>query len=162
MFTLLYFCIQLINFDHSVRGRLGSMLMLSANAGFLFAFVAGWYLDYYSIPYVGLMLSVLFLACFLYFPETPTYLLKHKKLEVGHDRTFTINNQTNFLSFFQLAEKSFRFYRSVGMEGEMPDKVSKEWDELKNRVEETVQTEVKTKGDRDYLELCKYKILKET
>lgn len=57
--------------------------------------------------------------------------------------------------FFQLAEISFRFYRCVDREGPMPDAVMNEWDEIRNRMEETIQAELKINSRFDYKDLCK-------
>lgn len=72
----------------SVRGRLGSLLMLSANSGFLFAFLAGHYMTYHTIPYIGIVISIVYLAVFLYFPETPTFLLRQKNEKVNQKWTY--------------------------------------------------------------------------
>lgn len=55
-----------------------------------------------------------------------------------------------------MAEKSFRFYRTLGPDDTMPDKISKEWDELRKRVEETTKNEDKIKNNFEYKDLCKY------
>lgn len=57
--------------------------MLSANSGFLFAFLAGHYMTYHTIPFVGIAISILFLATFLRFPETPVFLLRQKNEQVN-------------------------------------------------------------------------------
>lgn len=142
----------------SIRGRLGSLLMLSANAGFLFAFLAGYYLTYHQIPYVGIVISGIFSASFIFFHETPIFLLRHKKEEVWH----STQNYSNYpehrdeLSFIsQLAEQSFRFYRNIGQDDTMPADISKEWNDLRARVEEMVQTEKKV-SKFECKELCKF------
>lgn len=55
-----------------------------------------------------------------------------------------------------MAEKSFRFYRNVGADEIMPENVINEWDELRKRVEELVQTENKVKSNFEYKDLCKF------
>lgn len=55
----------------------------------------------------------------------------------------------------QLAEKSFRFYRNIYQDETMPDDVSKEWNDLRSRVEEMVQTEKKV-TKFECKELCKF------
>lgn len=57
-------------------------MMLCANAGFLISFLAGNYMQYHQIPYIGLGISIAYLLAILYFPETPQFLLKSKKDEV--------------------------------------------------------------------------------
>lgn len=67
---------------NSIRGRLGSILMLSANTGFLVAFLAGHFLNYHTIPYIGIVISVFYAMFIIYFPETPVYLLRKKNERV--------------------------------------------------------------------------------
>lgn len=62
-------------------------MMLSANAGFLLSFVAGNYLKYHEIPFIGLAISIVYLLAFIFFPETPQFLLKSKKEEVRNTYT---------------------------------------------------------------------------
>lgn len=57
-------------------------MMLTANAGFLLSFLAGNYLKYHEIPYFGLATAIVYFLAFMYFPETPQFLLKCKKEEV--------------------------------------------------------------------------------
>lgn len=118
-----------------MRGRLGSLMMLTSNVGFLLSFIAGFYLSYHQIPYIGFGLSVAYLAIFLFFPETPQFLLKRKKEEVRIQWAIIItrNIHLTFYSFIdlQLAEKSFRFYRNLSSDAEFTDKRKKEWELLK-------------------------------
>lgn len=62
-------------------------MMLTANAGFLLSFVAGNYLNYHEIPFIGLAISIVYLLTFIFFPETPQFLLKTKKEEVSNKYT---------------------------------------------------------------------------
>lgn len=55
-----------------------------------------------------------------------------------------------------MAESSFRFYRNVGHDVVMPEKIANEWDALQKRVEETVQTEQKIKNSFEYKDLCEF------
>lgn len=95
-----------LNFIYnSIRGRLGSLLMLSANSGFLFGFLAGYYLTYFTIPYFGIILSIVYLVAFTFFPETPSYLLRCKKEEVM--RKFNVS--VNLICIFKKKEIIFTF-----------------------------------------------------
>lgn len=67
------------DFCSRVRGTLGSMLILVYNAGVLFGFVIANYLDYYGQIKINIILPIIFLAAFNYFPETPEYLLKRNQ-----------------------------------------------------------------------------------
>lgn len=55
------------------------MLILVYNAGVLFGFVIANYLDYYGQIKINIILPIIFLAAFNYFPETPEYLLKRNQ-----------------------------------------------------------------------------------
>lgn len=79
--------------------------MLTANAGFLLAFVAGNYLAYHTIPYIGILVSVGYLASFVYFPETPIFLLRRKKEQV-----FLMSNVRFFI--LVLSQQKYMFYKN--------------------------------------------------
>lgn len=65
--------------------------MQFANAGFLIAFLAGYYLTYHTIPYIGIGVSLVFMVAFSFFPETPTYLLRNKKDGVRNPQNLILN-----------------------------------------------------------------------
>ena len=69
-------------FIFSVRGSLGFLYTFFLNFGILCAFVLGSYLPYHLIPYIMVGLPVINCLCQIYFPESPTYLLLNKRLEV--------------------------------------------------------------------------------
>jgi MFS family permease len=68
--------------EDRVRGRLGSMLVLSCNIGILFAYVAGYFVNYVESACIMLPIPIVFFIGFLFFPDTPTYLVKAKKFTV--------------------------------------------------------------------------------
>lgn len=67
---------------YRIRGRLGSLLMLSVTIGILFGFISGTYLTYYLVPKIFLPLPLVFFALFIFFPETPQYFIQRKSFEV--------------------------------------------------------------------------------
>lgn len=72
-----------------VRGTLASMLILIYNSGILFGFVIANYLDYFGQIKINIILPIIFLAAFNYFPETPEYLLKrNQKIAAEKSRNF--------------------------------------------------------------------------
>ncbi|KAH8248789.1 hypothetical protein KR032_003244, partial [Drosophila birchii] len=77
----------------SVRGVLGTFMILACNVGVLLAFVLGYYLDYATVSWIASTLSFVFVGCFWFMPETPQYLAKLKRLEA--------------------AEHSLRYYRNI-------------------------------------------------
>ena len=87
----------LFNYFPSIRGRLGSTLVLFFGVGLLLSYIFGAFLPYFLVPWVSIPFSMLFLFGFYHVPETPLYLLKIKKFEVRlfvdksnfhHDETF--------------------------------------------------------------------------
>lgn len=68
--------------EDSVRGSLGSLLVLNCNIGILIAFVLGNYLSYTTGVIVLASLPILFLIVFPFFPESPQYLMKSGNEEV--------------------------------------------------------------------------------
>lgn len=68
--------------EDSVRGSLGSLLILNCNAGILLAFILGNYLSYDTQAIILACLPILFFITFSFFPESPMYLMKSGKEEV--------------------------------------------------------------------------------
>ncbi|EDW63945.2 facilitated trehalose transporter Tret1 [Drosophila virilis] len=71
--------------EDSVRGILGTLLVLSCNMGVVTAFVLGYYFNYATVAWIVSVLSLVFLVCFWFMPETPQHLAqKHKLQEAEH------------------------------------------------------------------------------
>ncbi|EDV32164.1 uncharacterized protein Dana_GF14177 [Drosophila ananassae] len=79
--------------SESVRGVLGTFVVLTCNGGILLAFILGYYFNYATVAWIMSILSFVFVGCFWFMPETPQYLLKSKKVEE--------------------AELSLRYYRNI-------------------------------------------------
>lgn len=62
---------------------LGTMLTLFSNLGILIGFLVGYYFEYAVVPKILLMFPVVFLVSFYCFPETPWFLVKQNKIQVG-------------------------------------------------------------------------------
>ncbi|XP_034119712.1 facilitated trehalose transporter Tret1 [Drosophila albomicans] len=67
--------------EDSVRGILGTFLVLTCNIGIVLAFVLGYYFNYATVSWIVATLSVLFFVCFWFMPETPQYLMLKQKTE---------------------------------------------------------------------------------
>lgn len=80
-----FFCLNL-----RIRGTLSSMLILACNAGFLFGFIIAGYASYYVQLKINIMLPVLFLALFNFFPDTPEWLEKRNQKIVSAPIRFHI------------------------------------------------------------------------
>ncbi|XP_062545777.1 facilitated trehalose transporter Tret1-like [Armigeres subalbatus] len=94
-----------------LRGMLGSLLVISLNAGILLGFVLGNCLSYFAVPVVMLMAPVIFLACTSCLPETPFCLLEQNRTEK--------------------AEQSLMFYRGIKGHFQKNDDFRKEFEQLK-------------------------------
>lgn len=77
----------LISNVFSVRGLIGSTLVLFCNTGILLAFVLGNYCDYFTTPKVVIAMMILFIALFFFFPESPSFLMKQNKVPVSVAKT---------------------------------------------------------------------------
>uniref|UniRef100_A0A182JXF2 Major facilitator superfamily (MFS) profile domain-containing protein n=1 Tax=Anopheles christyi TaxID=43041 RepID=A0A182JXF2_9DIPT len=64
----------------SHRGTLSSLLILSCCLGVEFAYLAGAFLHYHTIPWVSVSVPLFFLTSFCFLPETPSHLAKVQKL----------------------------------------------------------------------------------
>lgn len=70
--------------NSNIRGTLNSFFLLSINFGTLLIFCVGNYLSYNLISKINIILPVSLAIIFLFFPETPYFLLKcgkNKKAE---------------------------------------------------------------------------------
>lgn len=82
-------------------------MMVICCTGILLGYTAGAYVSYQNIPYVFIILPVIFLATFIFFPETPQFLL------IKNDNTVSIF-LIAFISyesvwFFSLQKNHFDF-----------------------------------------------------
>ncbi|CAH3940306.1 unnamed protein product [Pieris brassicae] len=65
----------------SIRGVLGSLLILSQNLGVLFMYIIGAYLDYYTVQWAVLGLPIVASVLMFKAPEAPAYLVKQGKID---------------------------------------------------------------------------------
>lgn len=92
------------------------MLILIYNGGVLFGFVIASFFDYFGQIKINIMLPIIFLAAFNYFPETPEYLLKRNQKIVRELHFLVLHFWYPLLPFLmqlQAAEKSRNFYRGI-------------------------------------------------
>lgn len=64
-----------------MRGALGSFIAFFCNLGILISFVFGYFFDYYLIPYLMAIPSVIFFFTFACLPETPAQLVRTSRKE---------------------------------------------------------------------------------
>ncbi|XP_039951903.1 facilitated trehalose transporter Tret1-like [Bactrocera tryoni] len=82
--------------DPIIRGRLTSLFTLALNAGMLVGYIFSSYVPYHIIPMAVILLPVLYLGIALYFPETPSYLLRcEREEEAEKSLKFYLNNKTS-------------------------------------------------------------------
>ncbi|XP_063975839.1 facilitated trehalose transporter Tret1-like isoform X2 [Diachasmimorpha longicaudata] len=66
-----------------VRGKLGSFLGVAANFGLLLGFILGAIMSYQMFAISGMIVPIVFLAGFIFMPETPIYLLRKGRKEAA-------------------------------------------------------------------------------
>ncbi|KAJ6649970.1 Facilitated trehalose transporter Tret1 [Pseudolycoriella hygida] len=94
----MYVCMPLFVAEiahHSIRGALGTLMMVICCTGILLGYTAGAFISYENIPYVFIVLPILFLGTFVFFPETPQYLLiKNDSASAEKSLRFYANNRS--------------------------------------------------------------------
>lgn len=106
--------------EDKIRGALGSIVTLAANSGILIGFLVGNYFSYENVPKILLIVPILFLAFYYFFPESPYYLVTQNR--------------------YQEAESSLRFYRNMlsNTEKKLEEVFQSEFQRLKMAHEEQV------------------------
>lgn len=107
-------------FSFRIRGALCGTLVLSGHIGVVISFALGAYSTYISYPIFAIATSILFIVIFVFFPETPVFLLKQNKIAVSRINAIKMQRKKikilflfSFLARFQEAEKSIRFYKNL-------------------------------------------------
>lgn len=85
--------------DTNIRGTLGSFLIFYHNAGIAFGYVICSYTSYFTVPWISIALSTVFIICYSIVPETPKYLILCKKTKE--------------------AAKAIKFYKGIKEEAEI-------------------------------------------
>lgn len=78
-------------FLYRVRGTLGTIITVSCNFGVVLGFLAAIYLKYTIIPYVMMCIPVVFLVVFMWFPESPTYLMLINEPKVAGELLYLLD-----------------------------------------------------------------------
>ncbi|KAH8267463.1 hypothetical protein KR018_005366, partial [Drosophila ironensis] len=77
----------------SMRGVLGTFLVLTCSGGILLAFILGYYFNYVTVSWIVSTFSFVFVGSFWFMPETPQFLASRNKVKE--------------------AEYSLRYYRNI-------------------------------------------------
>ena len=83
----------------SVRGTLGSTMILADNTGLLIAYILGHYTDYHTTPHFMIGLTITCGLLLTIFPESPIFLMKRGKARVSTQpfrSHFLRNNRDGF------------------------------------------------------------------
>ncbi|KAG4071943.1 hypothetical protein HA402_006104 [Bradysia odoriphaga] len=124
----MYVCIPLFVAEiahSSIRGSLGSLMMVICCTGILLGYTAGAFISYQIIPYVFIALPIIFLTTFIFFPETPQFLLiKNDFASAEKSLRFYVNNQSTSKQNLALIQSELENIQKV---------ITKEQEEKLNR-----------------------------
>lgn len=67
----------------SIRGALGTILVIAFSGGEMVGYITGHFLAYETGAWLCLSFSVLFLVLYSFMPETPYYLMKTTRIKVS-------------------------------------------------------------------------------
>ncbi|XP_013166623.1 PREDICTED: facilitated trehalose transporter Tret1-like [Papilio xuthus] len=65
----------------NIRGLLGSLIIMAQNVGVLLMYTIGTFLDYFTVLWIALSMSILVVILMLKAPESPAFLVKRSKFE---------------------------------------------------------------------------------
>ncbi|KAH8352345.1 hypothetical protein KR084_003519 [Drosophila pseudotakahashii] len=114
--------------DDKIRGRLGSMILLTVNTGVLTGYIVSSNFNYFSTPPFIIILPLCYFAGNFLFPETPHHLIRKGK--------------------FAEAEKSFRFYKNIKRDD---IKAESEFEDLKMRIIQVEKDKANSFNFRDFV-----------
>lgn len=101
--------------ENHIRGKLGTFLMLFMSTGTLIIFIAGAYLNFFTVPFVMLVFPISYLILVSFLPDTPPSLMSRNKADKAWD--------------------SLMFYRTCGKNKVVSEKFKAEFDLLKENLE---------------------------
>lgn len=85
--------------DDEVRGTLGSTLVFACNLGLFCAFVFGEYLQYLTIPWFMVSVTLIFLVLFRRVPDSAVFLAKRNLYEVSFWRVEIFSKNKNCILY---------------------------------------------------------------
>ncbi|XP_033156479.1 facilitated trehalose transporter Tret1 [Drosophila mauritiana] len=114
--------------DTNVRGRLGSIILLSVNTGVLAGYIVSTRVDYFTSPPFIIALPVCYFICNFLIPETPHHLVRKGK--------------------FEAAKRSFMFYKNIRKDD---IKAEDEFEEMKYLLIKEQTEKAKSFDYRDFI-----------
>lgn len=93
-----------------MRGRIGSILLLSYNSGILASYIIGACVSYQVYPYIGIVLPIVYPILAVLIPETPQSLIKNNRIED--------------------ARRAHKFYRGFKKNDKLPSEYSDEFEQI--------------------------------
>ncbi|KAH8283131.1 hypothetical protein KR054_012329, partial [Drosophila jambulina] len=118
--------------DDNIRGRLGSMILLTVNTGVLTGYIVSSHFNYFVAPPFIIAVPVCYIIGNFLFPETPIHLIRKGKL--------------------QAAKESFQFYKNIRRDD---IKAESEFEDLKLKVLKAEAEKAKSFDYRDFSE-CEF------
>lgn len=113
--NVFYLSINFTLLQFSIRGELGSYLILFLSAGNLIVFFAGTYLSFFQVPMVMMVFPILYLATVSFLPDSPPSLMARNKPDEAWD--------------------SLLFYRTVGSHKIVTENFKEEFENLKKSLQ---------------------------
>jgi MFS family permease len=101
--------------ESSIRGKLGSFLILFLSTGNLIIFFVGTYLSFFKVPLAMIIFPILYLTTVSFLPDSPPSLIARNKLDEAWD--------------------SLIFYRTVGSHRIVTEDFKEEFDNLKKSLQ---------------------------
>ncbi|KAH8368899.1 hypothetical protein KR200_001001, partial [Drosophila serrata] len=115
--------------DDNIRGRLGSMILLTVNTGVLAGYIVSSHFNYFTTPPFIIAIPICYIIANFLFPETPIHLIRKGKI--------------------QQAKESFQFYKNIRRDD---IKAESEFEDLKLKVLKAEAEKAKSFDYRDFSE----------
>uniref|UniRef100_A0A336KU46 CSON014839 protein n=1 Tax=Culicoides sonorensis TaxID=179676 RepID=A0A336KU46_CULSO len=98
--------------DDNIRGILGSLTVLSHNFGIIISYIVCSYANYFTMPYIGIIASIIFFFWCMMIPESPTYLLERGKVSEAQASAMWLEKSCKLKLETTKAESSEKFVLS--------------------------------------------------
>lgn len=99
--------------DDDVRGSLGSTLVFACNLGLFCSYVFGAYIEYLTIPWLMVPITLVFVVFFVRVPDSPAFLAKKNLSQVSIINTSRLKQLGDFFLIEQEAESSLLYFKNI-------------------------------------------------